>query len=129
MFTQCLLLEPSRRFNSLDEEIAVLQIAIDKLRDHLQRENVGAYLDAHRALICPVGRLPLEIIQEILTACLPTNRNCVMSATEAPVLLGRICSSWRAISITTPRIWSSLHIIERGSFAHVTDDTEALAAA
>ncbi|KAJ7762580.1 hypothetical protein B0H16DRAFT_1529275 [Mycena metata] len=35
-----------------------------------------------------------------------------MSAAEAPVLLGRICSSWRAISLTTPRLWSRLHIVE-----------------
>ncbi|KAJ7437737.1 hypothetical protein FB451DRAFT_1450335 [Mycena latifolia] len=33
--------------------------------------------------------------------CLPTHRNCVMSAVEAPVLLGRICSFW-------------LHIVEPG---------------
>ncbi|KAJ6456394.1 hypothetical protein C8R45DRAFT_1034332 [Mycena sanguinolenta] len=35
-------------------------------------------------------------------ACMPTHRNCVMSAAEAPVILGRICSSWRAISIHRP---------------------------
>ncbi|KAJ7623908.1 hypothetical protein DFH06DRAFT_1230570 [Mycena polygramma] len=34
-----------------------------------------------------------------------------MSASEMPVLLGRICSSWRAISISTPRLWASLHIV------------------
>ncbi|KAF8208294.1 hypothetical protein K438DRAFT_1813765 [Mycena galopus ATCC 62051] len=45
-------------------------------------------------------------------ACIPTHRNCVMSATEAPVILGRICSSWRTISLSTPRLWSRLHIVE-----------------
>ncbi|KAF8213696.1 hypothetical protein K438DRAFT_1105548 [Mycena galopus ATCC 62051] len=30
------------------------------------------------------------------------HRNCVSSASEAPILLGRICSSWRAISLSTP---------------------------
>ncbi|KAJ7432578.1 hypothetical protein FB451DRAFT_372176 [Mycena latifolia] len=35
-----------------------------------------------------------------------------MSAVEAPVLLGRICSSWRIISLSTPHLWSSLHIAE-----------------
>ncbi|KAJ7737406.1 hypothetical protein DFH07DRAFT_753030, partial [Mycena maculata] len=58
--------------------------------------------------------LPLDIIQEmIFMACIPMHRNCVMSAKEAPVLLGRICShSWRAISLSTPRLWSRLHIVE-----------------
>ncbi|KAJ7022093.1 hypothetical protein C8F04DRAFT_245444 [Mycena alexandri] len=40
----------------------------------------------------------------------PTHRNRVMSAVEAPVLLGRICRSWR--SLTTPRLWSRLHVVE-----------------
>ncbi|KAJ7252155.1 hypothetical protein B0H12DRAFT_1118743, partial [Mycena haematopus] len=35
-----------------------------------------------------------------------------MSASEAPVLLGHICSSWRAISLSTPRLWASLHVVE-----------------
>ncbi|KAJ7665894.1 hypothetical protein DFH06DRAFT_1185329 [Mycena polygramma] len=35
-----------------------------------------------------------------------------MSASEAPVLLGRICSAWRDISLSTPRLWASLHVTE-----------------
>ncbi|KAF7376661.1 hypothetical protein MSAN_00082900 [Mycena sanguinolenta] len=35
-----------------------------------------------------------------------------MSATEAPVILGRICSAWRAISLSAPRLWSRVHISE-----------------
>ncbi|KAF7338679.1 hypothetical protein MVEN_02094500 [Mycena venus] len=35
-----------------------------------------------------------------------------MSASEAPVLLGRICSSWRAISLSTPCLWAKVHIVE-----------------
>ncbi|KAF7357914.1 hypothetical protein MVEN_00837800 [Mycena venus] len=60
----------------------------------------------------PIRRLPLDILEQIFVACLPTHRNCVMSAQEAPVILGRICSSWRTISLATPRLWSRLHIVE-----------------
>ncbi|KAJ6480833.1 hypothetical protein C8R45DRAFT_1003795 [Mycena sanguinolenta] len=35
-----------------------------------------------------------------------------MSAQEAPVLLGLICSSWRAISLSMPRLWSRLHVVK-----------------
>ncbi|KAJ6507441.1 hypothetical protein C8R47DRAFT_1101319 [Mycena vitilis] len=34
-----------------------------------------------------------------------------MSASEVPLLLGRVCSSWRAISLSTPRLWARLHIV------------------
>ncbi|KAJ6573492.1 hypothetical protein DFH09DRAFT_1312197 [Mycena vulgaris] len=107
---QSLLVEPALRLKCLDDEITELQKAVEKLRD--ERDELGAYVDAHRALISPARRLPLDIIQEIFITCIPTDRNCVMSAIEAPVLLGRICSSWRTISLSTPRLWSSLHIVE-----------------
>ncbi|KAJ7354479.1 hypothetical protein DFH08DRAFT_985094 [Mycena albidolilacea] len=107
---QALLVEPTLRLKNLDDEIAELQKAIDKLVE--ERDGLGVYVDAHKALISPARRLPLDIIQEIFVACIPKRRNCVMSASEAPVLLGRICSSWRALSLTTPRLWASLHIVE-----------------
>ncbi|KAJ7732701.1 hypothetical protein B0H16DRAFT_1248183, partial [Mycena metata] len=96
-----LIAEPSLRLIILDQELR-------KLTD--ERERLATYVDSHAALISPVRRLPLDILQEIFIACFPTHRNCVMSATEAPVLLGRICSSWRDISLSRPRLWSRLHI-------------------
>ncbi|KAJ6493821.1 hypothetical protein DFH09DRAFT_1206945, partial [Mycena vulgaris] len=83
---------------------------IDKRK--AERRGLVRYVEAHKALISPARHLPLDIIQKIFVACIPTHRNCVMSASEAPVLLGRICSSWRAISLSTPRIWARLHIVE-----------------
>ncbi|KAJ7252121.1 hypothetical protein B0H12DRAFT_1118592 [Mycena haematopus] len=107
---QELLVEPCLRLKHLDDEIAVMRKALDKLTE--ERDALGAYVDAHKALLSPLRRLPLDVIEEIFMACLPTHRNCVMSATEAPVILGRICGSWRAISHSLPRLWSSLHIVE-----------------
>ncbi|KAJ6588665.1 hypothetical protein B0H19DRAFT_1226429 [Mycena capillaripes] len=105
-----LLAEPSLRLKRLDEEIAELQKAIDKLA--AERDELGAFVEGHKALMSPVRRLPLDVIQGIFIACLPTHRNCVMSASEVPVLLGHICSSWRAISFSTPRLWARLHVVE-----------------
>ncbi|KAF7376788.1 hypothetical protein MSAN_00096100 [Mycena sanguinolenta] len=105
-----LLVEPTHRLKGLDDEITKLKKAIDKLAE--ERSRVAAYVEAHKALLSPVRRLPLDIIQELFVACLPTHRNCVMSASEAPVLLGRVCSAWRAILHTTSRLWSRLHVVE-----------------
>ncbi|KAJ7457849.1 hypothetical protein FB451DRAFT_589516 [Mycena latifolia] len=107
---QCILAETAVRVKGLDDEIADLQKALDKLTE--ERDRLNAYVDAHQALLSPVRRLPLDIIHEIFVACLPMYRNCAMSAMEAPVLLGRICSSWRTISLSIPRLWSRLHIVE-----------------
>ncbi|KAF7376871.1 F-box domain-containing protein [Mycena sanguinolenta] len=105
-----LLVEPILRLKGLDDEITKFQKSIDQLAE--ERSRVAAYVEGHRALISPVRRLPLDVIQELFVACLPTHRNCVMNASEVPLLLGRVCNSWRAISLSTPRLWSSLHVVE-----------------
>ncbi|KAJ7023445.1 hypothetical protein C8F04DRAFT_181747 [Mycena alexandri] len=104
------LVEPSLQLKRLDDEMADLRRALDKLEE--AHRTLLAHVDAHRALLSPVRRLPLDVLQEIFIACMPSDRNCVMSALEAPVLLGRICRSWRDISLSTPRLWSRLHIAE-----------------
>ncbi|KAK7018872.1 hypothetical protein R3P38DRAFT_2978800, partial [Favolaschia claudopus] len=60
--------------------------------------------------MAPIRRIPLDVLEQIFIACLPAHRNCVMSAQEAPVLLGRVCSSWRTLAFSAPRLWSLLHI-------------------
>ncbi|KAJ7030116.1 hypothetical protein C8F04DRAFT_918377, partial [Mycena alexandri] len=101
-----------RRLKRLDDKIADLQKTTDSLTD--EHASVRSFVDAHDALLSPLRRLRLDVIQEMIVACLPTHRNCVMSAVEAPLLLGRICSAWRAISLSTPRLWARLHIVEPG---------------
>ncbi|KAJ7123964.1 hypothetical protein C8R43DRAFT_1111800 [Mycena crocata] len=105
-----LLIDPQGRLDTLHKKIADMQRAIDKLAQ--ERDSIAGYVDAHKALLFPIRRVPLDIIQEIFTACIPSHRNCAMVASEAPVLLGRICSSWRSVSLSTPRLWSRLHIVD-----------------
>ncbi|KAJ7205954.1 hypothetical protein GGX14DRAFT_457746 [Mycena pura] len=90
------LLEPRLQLKHLDHEIA-------KLTE--QRNKIALS-------IFPFRLLHRDVIQEIFIACLPADQNCAMSASEAPVLLGRVCSSWRTISLSTPRLWTQLHIVE-----------------
>ncbi|KAJ7473920.1 hypothetical protein B0H11DRAFT_1811057 [Mycena galericulata] len=75
-----------------------------------QRARISQYIDAHKALLSPVRRLPPEIVQEICLACLPKHRNAAMSAKEAPLILTRICSAWRALALSTPALWATLHL-------------------
>ncbi|KAK6977588.1 hypothetical protein R3P38DRAFT_3295170 [Favolaschia claudopus] len=75
-----------------------------------QRDRVKDYVESHKALISHPRRLPQDIVEEIFLACLPTAHNAVMSVTEPPLLLGRICGRWRSIAFALPRLWASLHI-------------------
>ncbi|KAF8199988.1 hypothetical protein K438DRAFT_1822993 [Mycena galopus ATCC 62051] len=93
---------------SRSEELARIDERIRELS--AQRDEIQAYLDAQKALISHPRRLPADIVREIFVACLPTSRNAVMSTHEAPLLLCRICSAWRTIALSTPRLWASLHL-------------------
>ncbi|KAF8636338.1 hypothetical protein AX16_010993 [Volvariella volvacea WC 439] len=104
-----LLVSPQERLMALDEELDRLNKLIDQVSS--ARENIRQYIDAHKALLSPIRRLPPEIITEIFVNCLPIQHNPVRSVSEAPLLLGRICSSWRRIALTTPRLWSGLHMV------------------
>ncbi|KAJ7892837.1 hypothetical protein B0H14DRAFT_2335175, partial [Mycena olivaceomarginata] len=115
----------SRRLNTnyipSDEEIDLIRMELvlhtqelARIDEHIrelsaQRDQIQAYIEPYRALISHSRRLPVDILREIFVACLPANRNAVMSAREAPLLLGRICSAWRTIALSTPRLWASLH--------------------
>ncbi|KAF5374452.1 hypothetical protein D9615_009121 [Tricholomella constricta] len=90
------LLERSR----IDDEI-------EKLR--LRQKEIDEYVSGHRTIVSPFRRLPVELIQRVFVHTLPPH-NSVMSAKEAPMLLGRVCSSWRHMSLSTPLLWSSLHL-------------------
>ncbi|KAJ7615667.1 hypothetical protein DFH06DRAFT_1108078 [Mycena polygramma] len=86
-----------------EAELARLVSLVRELKDHIQ---------SHRTLISHSRRLPQDILEQVFLACLPTLHNAVMSPMEPPLLLGRICSEWRSIAFSMPRLWASLHIPE-----------------
>ncbi|KAF8997107.1 hypothetical protein BDQ17DRAFT_1219547, partial [Cyathus striatus] len=104
--------ESAKEARDLDTEIDQLQQQLHILQD--KRSKLHDLAEQHRALISPARRLGTDILEEIFIACLPTERNSCMSSTEAPVLLTRICSSWRKIAHSTPRLWAAIHIVVPG---------------
>ncbi|KAJ7661071.1 hypothetical protein B0H17DRAFT_1212358 [Mycena rosella] len=90
------------------EEASRLEAPIQNLS--AQRDEILRKIDSHQALISPARCLPRDIMEEIFLACLPTHRNAVMSAKEAPLVLARICSAWREIALSTPALWALLRL-------------------
>jgi hypothetical protein len=56
-----------------------------------------------------IHSLALEVLQEIFVLCLP-KQDMEPTVANAPLLLCRICSSWRNIAINMPELWQSLNI-------------------
>ncbi|KAJ6493480.1 hypothetical protein DFH09DRAFT_947085, partial [Mycena vulgaris] len=114
----------SRHFNT---NYVPTELEIQQIRTKLARletlirdltsqcDKIKDYIDSHTALTLPARRLPFDLIQEIFLACLPTHRNAVMSTTEAPLLLSRICSEWRLIALEMPPR-SSKYLVSRNDW-------------
>ncbi|KAF8954862.1 hypothetical protein BDZ97DRAFT_1675657 [Flammula alnicola] len=105
-----LLAEPAVKLATLQKDMDRIQdIYKDLARQH---EALSHDIEGHQALLTsPIRRLPVYIIQEIFTRCLPTEHNPMMSCHESPVLLTRICSGWRHIALSTPTLWASIYIV------------------
>ncbi|KAJ7736877.1 hypothetical protein B0H16DRAFT_110737 [Mycena metata] len=61
---------------------------------------------AHIAVL----RLPYDITSEIFTQCLPAHRRVRPDPSRAPLLLAQICSGWRTVALTTPKLWASIYL-------------------
>ncbi|EIN03977.1 hypothetical protein PUNSTDRAFT_128533 [Punctularia strigosozonata HHB-11173 SS5] len=65
-----------------------------------------------------ISRLPPEVLGEIFWHCLPALPDAHFNLTfrprtsEAPLSLARVCSLWRSIVLTTPRLHATLAIVQ-----------------
>ncbi|KAJ7441969.1 hypothetical protein B0H11DRAFT_2292257 [Mycena galericulata] len=104
-----LLVGPQKEAAALAQEVVRVQSLLDELIT--KRDQLNAFIDAHLALVSPVRRLPDDVVREIFVAALPSDRNAIMSEDEAPLLLSHISQGWRNLALSTPRLWSTLHIV------------------
>ncbi|KAJ7592786.1 hypothetical protein C8J56DRAFT_929485, partial [Mycena floridula] len=107
------LTEPERVYlnqllDTSNDEISRLTAAIDKLV--LQREKLQSNVVAYKAVLAPIRLLPEDMLREIFVNCLPSNKPANIAITDAPLLLGRICRSWRELALSTPELWASIHV-------------------
>jgi F-box-like len=73
-----------------------------------ERNSTSLCLHKLKALASPIRRMPVEVITYIFCWSLPDEPNLMVS--RSPLVLGRVCCDWRRISLSTPQLWSSLHL-------------------
>ncbi|KAF8968488.1 hypothetical protein BDZ97DRAFT_1755172 [Flammula alnicola] len=103
-----LLSEPTSKLDKLQKEIDRVHSLLADLSN--QHEALSREIENHRALMSPIRRLSVDVIQEIFAHCLPTEHNPIISRHECPILLTQICSGWRSIALSTASLWASIHI-------------------
>ncbi|KIJ59782.1 hypothetical protein HYDPIDRAFT_118134 [Hydnomerulius pinastri MD-312] len=80
----------------------------------LHADRVAELAKASATLHSPVQRMPPEILGIIFENCLPVDEFSRAVLSQSPLLLGRVCSHWRQVCLSTPRLWTSLsfHFLE-----------------
>ena len=65
----------------------------------------------HQRLLSRKPHIPPEILSSIFTLCLPDDwEDCGVCARAIPVLLSQVSVYWRYVAVSTPLLWSSMHI-------------------
>lgn len=107
-----------------EEELAQIDKDIIRVRALLQqllqdRSDIRESLEAHKELIAPqrtpaFERIPAELWAQIFLASLDVSWESSgyprIDIQKPPLLLGQVCKSWRELSFTSPRLWSSICI-------------------
>jgi hypothetical protein len=97
--------DPRRQLGKLESEIAQLKALLDEL-EHRRAPLLKKEINR---LFPPILRLPHELSAQIFTAAFPENsRYTWQSAT--PLVLGKVCSAWRCIAWSTPRLWNTISL-------------------
>ncbi|KAJ6513020.1 hypothetical protein C8R45DRAFT_332248 [Mycena sanguinolenta] len=76
-----------------------------------ERDQIHEALEAHRALLSPIRRIPPEVLGEIFVHCLSRDDPFIKAAVDCcPLLLTQISSNWRSVALATPSLWASIAV-------------------
>lgn len=94
------------RRKCISREIKQLQEEKERLSNvEKVRATIRSACDAASA---PIRRLPLDVIREIAVFALDEHPS--VSSKSSPMTLSRVCSAWRYVVLSSPRLWSTLYL-------------------
>ncbi|KAF5340894.1 hypothetical protein D9758_012192 [Tetrapyrgos nigripes] len=92
----------------VDTEIQIHKAHLNHLMR--ERDEVLSDLDAQRAMLSPLSRLPLEILSTIFINCLPEEEYLNPHPKDAPLLLLQVSRGWRDLALSMSSLWSSISV-------------------
>jgi hypothetical protein len=103
--------DPCQQLADLETETTRLKALLHQAEQ--QKALIKRQINARRSSLL---RLPPEITSEIFTTYLPCHDyawdeldcHSMLLTSETPLLFGRICSAWRKLAWSTPRLWCFL---------------------
>ena len=114
-----------------DQRIAEIEATSQRIRlvlDHLaqERRTIEDFANKHRVMVAPVWSLPPEILSHIFFLCLPVRMDWAeikRSSLKNSIILAQVNRHWRSVALSTPKIWTTIHIDEN-SFPKTYNDND-----
>ncbi|KAJ7581197.1 hypothetical protein C8J56DRAFT_259343 [Mycena floridula] len=76
-----------------------------------QREILQHHVQGYESLLVPIRRLPKKVLGQIFNIVCRENHVGIDTAPCIPGLtLARVCSHWRRVALSTPKLWSTITI-------------------
>lgn len=113
----------------IDDQLARLQAEMNLLVE--KKETRCDEFHAYQAALSPARRLPYELIADIFLRVkamgsdhglwypfkfLPDPESEI--STHPSITMSQICSAWRSVAIQTPKLWSSVRVVDEGMHYH-----------
>ncbi|KAJ7609133.1 hypothetical protein FB45DRAFT_1127989 [Roridomyces roridus] len=107
-FLQAVASKSAVRLTCLDEEISRLEDRLGQLE--AERAQLAGYHSQNVAILSPLRRMPHELLAEIFLCSVPSTASAAQNANvkRSPWVLGRVSRRWRAVSLSTPSLWSTV---------------------
>ncbi|KAJ7133439.1 hypothetical protein C8R44DRAFT_772426 [Mycena epipterygia] len=111
--------------DDLRTRLAVLSAAINRQNEGPSLQQIQSHIQSEpNNLLDPMANLPPELSSDIFLRCLPTApEERTPNPHQAPMIFLNICHLWRTIALSTPALWTTLHIELPGApgFEHLCD--------
>ncbi|KAJ6580866.1 hypothetical protein B0H19DRAFT_844203, partial [Mycena capillaripes] len=112
LFIRSVISETNTRLRLLDEKIVKLQNTLNQLEE--DPRSLLRYRMRNSEILSPLRRMPSEVLSEIFSWISPSLRTELarrrFDVEDSPWVLTHISSRWRAVSISTPSLWSRIAI-------------------
>ncbi|KAJ7609034.1 hypothetical protein FB45DRAFT_1127782 [Roridomyces roridus] len=110
-FIRAVVSDTGARLGYLDAEISRLRDRLEQLTS--ERTQLSEYHSQYVPILSPLRRLPTEVLAEIFLRTLPSfhERSGDISDTQrSPWTVCQVSRRWRGIALSTPSLWTTVHI-------------------
>ncbi|KAF9031223.1 hypothetical protein BDZ89DRAFT_631151 [Hymenopellis radicata] len=106
------LLQEIFRLHSRKETMNIpTQVIKNAIRDTIvESQEILTRILSYKPLISAIRDVPPEIWAHIFLLCMPEPSRSASSACSSPHSLYQVCSTWRLVALSDPRLWCSVHL-------------------